>query len=218
MNPLALLGIYILRICSDHAENVAVTEAELVRRAKEGDVVAVSELLATHATPVYRLALHMLRNQADAEDATQTGIINALTNLHRFDEQRPFAPWLRQIVAREALKVQRAERTRFAFWQRQGRAERSNDSVESAVIVRAEHQDLWRAVNRLRDDDRLVLTLTYFMGMGEADAAAALGIRRGTVKSRKHNALVRLRALVEREFPGLRRDVLERPASEVVPQ
>jgi len=201
-----------------HAENVVVTEAKVVRRAKDGDLAAVAELLGDHATQAHRLALHILRNQADAEDATQTALVKAFTNLGRLDEKRPFAPWLLRIVAREALMLRRAERTRLAFWQRQAQAEESAESTESAVIVRAEHQELWRAVNRLKDDDRLILTLTYFMGMGEADVATALGIRRGTVKSRKHNALVRLRALVAREFPGLRRDVLERPASEVAPQ
>ena len=194
------------------------TEAEVVRRAKDGDRAAVAELLSSHATQAYRLALHILRDQADAEDATQTAFVRAFTSLGRFDEQRPFAPWLLRIVTREALKILRAERTRLAFWRRQAQREESGDTVESAVMVQAEHQELWRAVSRLKDDDRLVLTLTYFLGMREAETAEALGIRRGTVKSRKHNALVRLRALVERDFPGLRRDVLERPASEVAPQ
>ncbi len=190
------------------------TEQELIRRAKSGDRAAVAELLGTHATQAHRLALHIVRNQADAEDATQTAFVKAFTNLGRFDERRPFAPWLLRIVAREALKVLRAERTRFAFWQRQAPAAESEDPVESAVVVRVEHQELWRAVNRLKDDDRLVLTLSYFMGMSEAEVAEILRIRRGTVKSRKHNALARLRALVEREFPELQHAVLERPGSE----
>ncbi len=189
------------------------TEQELIRRAKAGDRAAVAELLGAHATQAHRLALHIVRNQADAEDATQTAFVKAFTNLGRFDERRPFAPWLLRIVAREALKVLRAERTRFAFWQRQARVTESEEAVESAVVVKVEHQELWRAVNRLKDDDRLVLTLSYFMGLAEADVAEVLGIRRGTVKSRKHNALARLRALVEREFPELQQAVLERPGS-----
>lgn len=73
-------------------------------------------------------------------------------------------------------------------------------------------------MNELKTDDRLLLTLSYFMGLSEADVGAALGIKRGTVKSRKHNALLRLRALVEREFPALRPEVLERPASGEAPR
>lgn len=189
------------------------TEQELVRRAKADDRDALAELLGAHTTQAYRLALHIVRNQADAEDATQTAFIKALTNLTRFDERRPFAPWLLRIVIHEALNLKRAERTRLAFWQRHSQVAQSQETVESAVMVRVEHQELWRAVNRLKDDDRLVLTLSYFMGLGEADVAVALGIKRGTVKSRKHNALARLRALVEREFPELQHAVLERTES-----
>lgn len=189
------------------------TEQELVRRAKADDRDALAELLGAHTTQAYRLALHIVRNQADAEDATQTAFIKALTNLTRFDERRPFAPWLLRIVIHEALNLKRAERTRLAFWQRHSQVAQSQETVESAVMVRVEHQELWRAVNRLKDDDRLVLTLSYFMGLGEADVAEALGIKRGTVKSRKHNALARLRALVEREFPELQHAVLERTES-----
>ena len=190
------------------------TEQELVRRAKADDRAALAELLGAHATQAYRLALHIVRNQADAEDATQTAFIKALTNLTRFDERRPFAPWLLQIVVHEALNLQRAERTRLAFWQRHTQDAESPETVESAVMVRVDHQELWRAVNRLKDDDRLVLTLSFFMGLGEADVAEALGIKRGTVKSRKHNALVRLRTLVEREFPGIGVETLGGSASE----
>jgi len=50
--------------------------------------------------------------------------------------------------------------------------------------------------------------------MSEAEVAEILRIRRGTVKSRKHNALARLRALVERDFPELQHAVLEGPESE----
>lgn len=189
------------------------TEQDLIRRAKTGNRDAAGELLSAHATQAYRLALHIVRNQADAEDATQTALVRAFANLRRFDEQRPFAPWLLRIVGREALKVLRAERTRLAFWQRHAQVAQSQETVESAVMVRVEHEELWRAVNRLKDDDRLVLTLSFFMGLGEADVAEALGIKRGTVKSRKHNALGRLRALVEREFPELQHAVLERTES-----
>lgn len=194
------------------------TEVELVRRAKAGDGAAVAELLSTHATPAFRLALHILRHQADAEDAAQAALLKAFANLGRFDERRPFAPWLLRIVTREALNLRRAERTRFVFWQRHTEVEESEEAVESAVAVKVEHQELWRAVNELKADDRLLLTLSYFMGLSEADVGSALGIKRGTVKSRKHNALLRLRALVEREFPALRREVLEQPVSGEAPR
>ncbi len=186
-------------------------ESDMIRRAKEGDRAALSELLATYRDQAYRLALHIVRNPNDAEDATQNAFVRAFTHLDRFDESRPLSPWLLRIVVREALKLLRAEKVRFAFSQRQIQVREIEETVESAVMVRAEHKDLWRAVNRLGNKHRLVLTLSYLMEMAEAEVAQVLGIRRGTVKSRKHNALVRLRALVEREFPDLQPMVLGAP-------
>ena len=48
------------------------TELELIRRAKAGDRPAMTELVSAHFAQVHRLALHILRNEPDAEDATKT--------------------------------------------------------------------------------------------------------------------------------------------------
>ena len=193
------------------------TERDLVRRAKAGDEAAISELLGIHFQQAYRLAQHFVTTADDAQDATQNAFVKAFTNLDRFDERRPFAPWLMRIVTREAMNIRRAESTRFAFWQRLIQRPEPQESVEAVVQVRAEQRDLWRAVNRLKANDRTVLALSYFMGMNEAEVAGALGIKRGAVKKRKHTALVRLRDLVEREFPELRDMVAESPEPEGAP-
>ena len=193
------------------------TERDLIRRAKAGDESAMSELLGMHTQQAHRLAQHFVRNAADAQDATQNAFVKAFTNLDRFEERRPFAPWLMRIVTREALNLQRAESTRFAFWQRLLQRPEAHESVESIVQVRAQQRDLWRAVNRLKTNDRTVLTLSYFMGMSEAEVADALGIKRGAVKKRKYSALRRLRALVERDFPELSDVVTESREPEGAP-
>ena len=185
------------------------TEQELVCRARAGNRAALEELLDAHAAQAYRVALHILGNKADAEDATQNAFVKAFTQLGRFEERSSFATWLLRIVTRESLNLQRSQRTRLAFWRRQAQASDSQEAVESVVEIRAEHRDLWRALNRLKTIDRVVLTLSYFLDMTEAEAAETLGIKRGAVKKRKHTALRRLRALVERDFPGLRDSVLE---------
>ena len=75
---------------------------------------------------------------------------------------------------------------------------------------------MWRAINQLKTNDRLVLTLSYFMGMSEAEVAVTLDIKLGTVKSRKHNALLRLRALVGQSYSWLRGGIVEGCESEGV--
>ena len=187
---------------------MASPDMTLVYRARAGDGDAADALLSANAPQAYRVALHILGNEADAEEATQTALLKAFSALGSFDPHRPFAPWLLRIVAREALNLRRAERTRLIFWQRHAQIEEEEEDVEAIAITRARTRELWRAVRRLTAQDRLILTLTYFMGMDEGDVAVTLRIRRGTVKSRKHRALTRLRALLEDEFSWLRDAVL----------
>jgi RNA polymerase sigma-70 factor, ECF subfamily len=178
-------------------------ERAWVEGAKRGSRQAFEQLIAAHSTPAYRLAVQMV-GVTDAEDVTQAAFIRAFTNIQRVDASRDFKPWLLGIVANEALNHLRSRRTRFLFWQRQRPPSIETAGPESEALARAEYRELWAALNRLNDGDRLVLALSYLNEMSEAETAEALGIKRGTVKSRKHNALRRLRTVIEREFPALR--------------
>ena len=71
-------------------------------------------------------------------------------------------------------------------------------SLRSAAVVLVNVGVVWKpqllaAVNALRDGERLVIACRYFLDLSEEETAAALGIRRGTVKSRTSRALDRLR-------------------------
>lgn len=69
-------------------------EAELVRRAREGDRDAQGELAQMHRRPMFLLALQLLGNRDDAMDVVQDALVRFFTNLHRFDLRRPVKPWL----------------------------------------------------------------------------------------------------------------------------
>jgi RNA polymerase sigma-70 factor (ECF subfamily) len=66
------------------------------------------------------------------------------------------------------------------------------EDPEGAALATERRERLLTAVERLRDDDRDVLACRYFLELSEEETAAALGIARGTVKSRTHRALARL--------------------------
>jgi RNA polymerase sigma-70 factor (ECF subfamily) len=66
-------------------------------------------------------------------------------------------------------------------------------SPEAAVLAKERRELLLGAVNRLRDEDRLVIALRWFAELGEAEMGEALGVPRGTVKSRLSRAMARLR-------------------------
>ena len=69
-----------------------------------------------------------------------------------------------------------------------------------------EAQTLWEAVRRLSEREQEVVYLRYFLDLSEAEMAAALDVPPGTIKSRLHRALRRLRMVVDEEFPALREE------------
>jgi RNA polymerase sigma-70 factor (ECF subfamily) len=80
--------------------------------------------------------------------------------------------------------------------------------IENEVIDRERAQLIWRALGSLKEQERIVVYLRYFLALPERELAEYLGCAPGTVKSRLHRALARLREVVAREYPQL----LEQPA------
>src|SRR5450759_1694645 len=81
------------------------SEAELVRRAKAGDLAAFEELTMRQERQIYTLAFRILQNPHDAEDVTQQAFLSALENLGSFREEAAFATWLYRIATFAALKI-----------------------------------------------------------------------------------------------------------------
>ncbi len=176
------------------------TESALVERAQQGDELAYRSLVRMYQGIAFRTAYLIAGSAAEAEDAAQTGFLKAWQALHRFRRGAPFRPWLLQIVANEARNRRRAAGRREALALRAQHDVPSGGaapSPEAAVVAADEQARLLAAVNRLRDDDREILGCRYFLELSEQETAAALGIRRGTVKSRTSRALERLREVLD---------------------
>lgn len=149
----------------------------------------------------FRTAYLLTGSAADAEDAVQTGFVKAWSALPRFRSGAAFRPWLLRIVANEAHNRRRSARRRVELRLRATAARPPGDaapSPERAALGREEREQLLRAVERLGERDRDVLTCRFFLELSEEETATALGVRRGTVKSRTARALARLREEVER--------------------
>ena len=177
------------------------TEDELVEQAKRGDGAAFGALVRDHQEIAFRTAYLITRNAADAEDAAQAGFGKAFYALPRFRRGAPLRPWLLTIVANEARNRRRAEgrRERLALRlasERHGHELPSGDaapSPEGSLLAAEERATLLEALETLREEERLVLSCRYLLDLSEEETAAALGVRRGTVKSRTSRALDRLR-------------------------
>ena len=168
-------------------------EAALVERACQGDPDAFETLVLAYQSLAFRTAFLIAGDAADAEEAAQDGFVKAHRALGRFRSGEPFRPWLLTIVANEARNRRRARGRRAALALRaRPLSDAPGEDPEEAALAAERRQRLLTAVERLRDDDRDVLACRYFLDLSEEETAAALGIARGTVKSRTHRALARL--------------------------
>ena len=174
-------------------------ESTLVARARRGEAAAYEELVRMHQAIAFRVALVNAGDRADAEEAVQDAFVKAYRALGRFRDGAPFRPWLLRIVANEARNRRRAAGRRGALPLRAVAAVAPGDaapSPEATVLSIERRGELLDALARLDERDRDVLVHRYLLELDEQETAEALGVRRGTVKSRTSRALERLRAVL----------------------
>jgi RNA polymerase sigma-70 factor, ECF subfamily len=156
-------------------------DAELVRRAQLGSAAAFEQLVARHGARLHRYLRVELRNESDAHDAFQEALTAAWRGLPTLRREDRFWPWLVGIASHKATDVHR----------RRAREPEPKAPAEGRDDVVLEARE---ALAALPADYREVLLVRYVLGLSEEEAAMALGIRVGTVKSRSSRAR---RALLE---------------------
>jgi len=185
-----------------------VSESTWIARARQGDESAWEALAREHQTAAFRLAYLLLGDADDAADTAQEAFIRAFRALDRYDASRPFRPWLLRITANLAHNRRRSMARYLAAITRLARIEPDaaprTDAGSAGVVGSDDARTLWQAVRRLGRNDQEVIYLRYFLDLPVAEAAEALAVAPGTVKSRLHRALEHLRAVVDREFPALK--------------
>jgi RNA polymerase sigma-70 factor, ECF subfamily len=192
--------VYIQRV------DLRLSETEAIASARRGDPAAYAVLVRAHQEVACRAAYLVVRDAHLAEDVTQEAFVRAYSQIGRFREGTPFRPWLLRIVTNLALNEARARRRRIGVLERFSRAWRPQDvpPPEEPLLASEEARSVWRAMEQLAAEDRIVLQMRYFLELSEKEMATALAKPPGTVKSRLHRAMGRLREVIERDFPELR--------------
>ena len=171
-------------------------EDDLIERTKRGEVDAYEALVQAYQGIAFRTAYVITGSVGDAEEAAQDGFVKAFRAIGRFRRGEPFRPWLLQIVANEARNRRRSAGRRAHLALRVAEQQGSGGaapSPEDNALSAERSAELLTAVNGLPEEHRLALACRYFLDLSEDETAAALGVRRGTVKSRLSRALARLR-------------------------
>lgn len=188
----------------EQTANTSPTDRELVIAARRGDPQAWEKLAARHQTPMFRLVYLLLGDQQESEDVAQEALWRAYRQLARFDVERPFRPWLLGIAGNLAKNRLRSLGRYLQRLVRVGQRQvRSPASLEDRVLAGMEAEALWQAIQQLKAADREIIYLRYFLELSVEETAQSVAIAEGTVKSRLHRALNRLRAVIETEYPLL---------------
>jgi RNA polymerase sigma-70 factor (ECF subfamily) len=167
------------------------TDIELIRQSASGSGPAFHQLLDRHADRLFRLAVRLTGQAADAEDVVQETFAGAYRNAHTFKGDASVGTWLTKILVRQV-----------AQWQRSRVKHRTSDVAEitggpsspgqqSGIDARF---DLQSALLTLSEEHQQVLVLREFEQMSYDEIAAVLEIPKGTVESRIHRARNELRA------------------------
>lgn len=171
-------------------------EIELVRRAQDGDHEAFASLIRPQFDRLHGLAALLLRDPARAEDALQEALLRAWRDLPRLRDPERFGAWIRRLVVNAA----RDEGRRLQRRRREVRLEPIHEpGTGGGIGAVADRDELVRAFRHLRDEDRAVVALRYYLDLSNAEAAATLGIREVTYRSRLHRALSALQAALAAE-------------------
>ena len=168
----------------------------LAERARCGDIEAYESLVRQYQEIAFRTAYFITHDTAEAEDVAQEAFVKAYLALDRFRPGALFRPWLLQIVGNEARNRRKAVQRRLKLTLRIGKILPTGDpapSPEATALTSEQQQTLLTALDRLRESDRQVIACRYFLELSQAEIAAVLDCRPGTVKSRLSRALARLR-------------------------
>jgi RNA polymerase sigma-70 factor (ECF subfamily) len=175
--------------------------AHLIQRCQFGDGQAMEILLKKHQPMVYRIAISILDDPAEAAGATQEALIAALEALGSYRGDSAFSTWLYTItvnVCRARFRKRRSRERLKRLLQGIFLLKSQDQSGPERVILQNEADAaLWRAVNGLGEKHRLVVVLRYYHDLPIKEIAQILNVKEGTIHSRLYTARERLRTVLK---------------------
>jgi len=181
------------------------TEAEAIRRAKDGDATAFECLYKAHCRRVYNLCLRMIKNPAEAEDLTQQAFLQLFRKIGTFRGESGFSTWLHRVTVNIVLMhLRRKKPAEILFEDLERRSSddegpREHGSSDTSMFGAIERLNLMRAIRKLPCGYKQVFLLHDAIGYEHSEIAGLLGCSTGSSKSQLHKARKRLRRLVQGE-------------------
>lgn len=177
-------------------------ERTAIRRLKKGDFGGLEFLMARYQVKALRVAFLITGDKSLAEDVVEEVFFGIFQRPGRFDESRPFEPYLIRSVVNAALNACREQKKSISFeanleWLEGLIAQAA--SVESQVEYVQHKSEILRALEQLPPRQRAAVVQRYYLDMDEKEMAHALNAAPGTVKWLLNSARTALRDLLKKE-------------------
>jgi RNA polymerase sigma-70 factor, ECF subfamily len=178
-------------------------EAALVERLRAGEPLAFEELVRRYQHRVFGVAVRMLRNAAEAEEAAQEVFLRVYRAVDEFRGEARLSTWLYAITSRVCLtRLGSGERRLVREGEETLTRLANGEATPGAALERSELEAaLHRAIAELPEERRIVVVLRDLEGLAYEEIAGALDLPLGTVRSRLHRARMDLKEKLERFFP-----------------
>lgn len=176
-------------------------DAALEQRRITTDEV-VDHLVANYYSGLRRLVQSILRDSDAADDIVQETLIIAANKIDQYKPHTNLKAWVFKIgvnQARMALRKNKSKRRILGLLQGQWRPNNAAPSSEAALLETERHEQLWTAVQKLKEKHRIPILLRYSQDMKPGEIAEVLDVPVGTIHSRLHHAHKQLRGLLVSE-------------------
>jgi RNA polymerase sigma-70 factor, ECF subfamily len=175
-------------------------EADLVRRARDGDTGAFGMLYEYYLDPIYRYIYFRIGSHPDAEDLAEQVFINAWEALPRYKERGyRLSSWLYRIAHNVVIDHRRRDRTREELELTEESAGHADLPMPQEQLIQAETMaEVLRAMTTLSDEQQEIITLRFIEGLSYAEVAQIMGKNEGACRALQYRALAALARQVDR--------------------
>jgi len=167
--------------------------AELIARARAGDVQSFDDIMSLHQQRVFRTAFRILGHMEDAQDAAQEVFLRLYKYLDRFDTARPLAPWLYRMTVNVCNDIAR----------KRPKTDELNEDIPMVVSdndLTWERQLMTKALKLLPEKERAAIVLRDIEGLSSKEVAEILGSSETTIRSQISRARIKLKEFRDRSL------------------
>lgn len=170
---------------------------ELVERCKQGHAPSYETLYQKYAKAMYNTSLRIVNNRDDAEDVLQEAFVDAFRSLNDFHYRSTFGAWLKRIVINKSINVLRKRKVNLMEINESTLEEIPNEDGIDEKEIAYKVQQVKKAIEKLPDGYRTVLTLYLLEGYDQEEISEIIGITHNTVRTQYVRAKQKLLTIIK---------------------